>query len=96
MGIINQSSLDNDKRRIAVAFASMQAVFEYMTAKIWGNPEAAQAEFDKWGSDGAELCKLSNAYLALMKAYTGEDIPVIPDGYDLRVNEDGSVTVLKV
>jgi hypothetical protein len=53
----------------------------------------AQAAFNLAGTNGVDLCKLSDAATGMVAAYIGSAPTIPPTGYVLTKNSDGTVTV---
>ena len=85
-----------DLQRINQSYQMMVSTFDYMQKKIWANPDKAQEVLNKYGTDAVELFKLSAAFQAMLQTYTGQPVPVMPEGWIYEILETGCVKVTKV
>ena len=92
MAII-QTSVTAEQRDLQIINQSYQMMvqnFYYMQKMIWTNPDKAQEVLNKYGTDAAELFKLSAAFQAMLQTYTGQPVPVMPNGWNFSINPDVS------
>lgn len=80
---------------IAAQWQAMQSVFNTVASYIWGSTEhTPQQALDAFGTNAADLFNLSNAYLGMIAAYTGQAVTSpVPTGWKYTINQDGTVSV---
>jgi len=88
--------VQRDQDVIAALFKNVVDTFRRMADFVWRNPYGLtpQEIFDLYGDKAVDLCRLSSAAQAMVETYTGTRPAVVPEGYDLQYNADGTVTVL--
>jgi hypothetical protein len=83
------------RQGIAGQWSQLQRTFNDAAKFVWANPNFTPQEvFDAFGTDAVDLCKISNAYLAMVESYTGVAGSVVPKGKSLVLNADGTVKVV--
>ncbi len=86
--------IQRHKQTLNNVFKQNMTTFEQISEFIWKNRQyTPQQVLDGYGTDAADLFKLSAAFNAMIEAYTGEPLSVVPEGYSYTINEDGTVTV---
>jgi hypothetical protein len=68
-------------------------VYNCPLANGTGSKFSAQDVFNAYGTNAADLCKLSEAVVTMIGTYTGITPAIPPAGYSIQVNVDGTVTV---
>lgn len=91
---IDRQAAERFKQAIAQTWTAMQKLFADCGRFVWANPRTTpQQALDAFGPDAVELFKLSDAYCAMVQAYTGQAVSVVPAGWNYAINPDGTVTV---
>ena len=80
-------------QQIQSAWQILQRVFDNAKDFVWSDPAQAQAKFDLFGSNAGDLVLISAAYSAMVETYLGSRPTILPQGYGIQVNGDGTVTV---
>ena len=90
-----QASLNAAVARMQNNLASDMKLFYLLAGLIWNNSQGntPQQMFTYLGTSAASLVTLCNAWVAFVGAYTGTTPQVVPSGYTLTTNSDGTVTV---
>ena len=92
---ILQRQVDALKNEMNRQYRQNVRVFSNAARFVWQNPSFTPAEvLAKFGTDAADLFKLSGAFVGMMDSYQGTTTQVIPDGYVPTIHEDGAVTVI--
>lgn len=91
-----QLQIAQDRLAITGLFKNLNVFFKRIAAFVWKNPLGLtpQQVFDLYGTKAFDLVKLSMSYQAMLETYTGVRPSVVPEGFDLTVNADGTVTVV--
>src|SRR5438874_1044545 len=80
------------KSQINSKYRDITNLFAAAKEFVWNNLDLTpQQAFDLFGKDAADLVKVSAAYVALVQTYTGVAPQVVPDGYTVQPNSDGTV-----
>lgn len=105
MGIINNNEVPNKAQTLAIEVARQKgnanalyrqivSFFSQSANFVWNNKDYTPQEiFNAYGTDSAELVKLSAAAIALITAVSGNGPTLPPQGFSLTINQDGTVTV---
>lgn len=72
-----------------------RAFYTAQANHVWANEygHTPQEVLDAWGSNAADLCAKSAAFVTYWYSITGENLNPVPDGVTLTVNDDGTVTL---
>jgi hypothetical protein len=70
------------------------ALFYKIAAFFWNNPNGLppQQAFNLVSTGAVSLMQLCNAYTTFMSQYTGSTFTVVPTGWMLTPNSDGTIT----
>jgi len=70
------------------------SLFYKLAAFFWNNSNGLtpQQAFNLVGTGSVSLMQLCNAYTTFMSQYTGSTFNVVPTGWSLTPNQDGTIT----
>ncbi len=76
-------------------YQQISNLFGRVFSFIWNNQQGQtpQQVFDLFGTNAGDLLKVANAFAAMVQTYTGTAPTLIPIGWTVTVNGNGSVTV---
>jgi hypothetical protein len=79
--------------QIAQQYSKIESLGAQIIAEVWEDPTQAQAVLNTYGTNAATLVLAAQIFAQAQQSATGVAPAVVPTGYALTVNGDGTVTV---
>jgi len=87
--------VERDAQAMDAAMKQIISTAQRVARHVWNHPTyTPQQVLAEYGNKGVMLADLSVAVNQLIGAITGQELPILPEGFELQRNDDGTVTVI--